>query len=95
MKSQLVAPVAAVLLLVSSGPLFAVPHREAPTLDWTAMVGTGGITKPVSADAPTQRARPDWTSKIGTGTAAESNSGSKAQAVLASTGSVRVVCARQ
>lgn len=54
---------------------------ESASLDWTAMIGTGGKTKPsASSGAPVPGTAPDWTSKIGAGTAADSNSGSKTAA---------------
>lgn len=66
----------------------AVAHTDDPpaSLDWTAMIGTGGTTKPAIASAsessPASGARlsgavPHWTAKIGTGSAADSNSGTK------------------
>lgn len=97
MKTQLTAPLAAILLLVSSTPLLAAepfyapgmrvtdaaatPRSDKPvSLDWTAMIGTGGSSKPSSSGAATSGTVPDWTSKIGAGSAAGSNSGSKASA---------------
>ena len=57
------------------------PGRESASPDWTAMIGTGGKSKPsASSGAPVSRAALDWTSKIGAGIAADSNSGSKAAA---------------
>lgn len=73
------------------------------SLNWRAMIGTGGTSKPSTAStgesSPPSGGRlsgavPDWTAKIGTGSAADSNSGaeaanpgSKAAAIVARTGS--------
>lgn len=59
------------------------PGDEAGSLDWTAMIGTGGTTKPGTGRASVARGPADWTAKIGTGSAAAANSGSKAAAIVA------------
>jgi len=56
----------------------AVTGAEPAPLDWTAMIGTGGKTKPSSSAPSAYGTALDWTSKIGTGGAADSNAGSKA-----------------
>lgn len=57
------------------------------SLDWTAMIGTGGTTKPATASTGESSSpsggrlsgtAPHWTAKIGTGSAADANSGTKA-----------------
>ena len=58
----------------------AVTGDKPAPLDWTAMIGTGGKTRPSSSGPAVSGTAPDWTSKIGTGSAADSNSGSKATA---------------
>lgn len=96
MKSQLTALLGAVLVvgsapLIAGEPFYTpgmhpIPDAAGPTsrvpasLDWTAMIGTGGKIKPASAEASTASTVPHWTSKIGAGSAADSNSGSKAPA---------------
>ena len=60
------------------------------SVDWTAMIGTGGTTKPVNASRDHSSASSaDWASKIGTGTAADANSGTKTP------GTAAVIVARQ
>ncbi len=107
MKSQLTALLGVVLLvgsapLIAGEPFYTpgmhpIPDAAGPTsnepvsLDWTAMIGTGGKIKPASSEAATSSTVPHWTSKIGAGSAADSNSGSKAPAkspvVVATAGS--------
>lgn len=57
------------------------------SLDWTAMIGTGGTTKPLTASTGESSSAsggrlsgtvPHWTAKIGAGNAADSNSGTNA-----------------